>query len=107
MKTFKQHIKEVMSPLGINTAGADGKHVGDGAVGLANIEDADVLKKVNAYVGSIATKEYLNPQGEFSPEISSFFSCCLVPQHHGWYRYYELGALFPHEFPRIIYMKLK
>ena len=62
MKTFKQHIKEVMSPLGINTAGADGKHVGDGAVGLANIEDADVLKKVNAYVGSIATKEYLNPQ---------------------------------------------
>ena len=45
MKTFKQHIKEVMSPLGINTSGADGSHVGDGAVGLANIEDADVLKK--------------------------------------------------------------
>ena len=62
MKTFKQHIKEVMSPLGIGTSGLDGTHVGDGSVSLANIEDADVLKKVNAYVGSIAEREYLNPQ---------------------------------------------
>lgn len=62
MKTFKQHIKEVMSPLGVGTSGLDGTHVGDGSVSLANIEDADVLKKVNAYVGSIAEREYLNPQ---------------------------------------------
>ena len=45
MKTFKQHIKEVMSPLGVGTSGLDGTHVGDGSVSLANIEDADVLKK--------------------------------------------------------------
>ena len=62
MKTFKQHIKEGMSPLGVNTSGMDGQHVGDGAVGLANIHDEDVLKKVNAFVGAIAEKEYLNPQ---------------------------------------------
>jgi hypothetical protein len=62
MKTFKQHIKESMSPLGVNTSGMDGQHVGDGAVGLANIHDEDVLKKVNAFVGAIAEKEYLNPQ---------------------------------------------
>ena len=62
MKTFKQHIKEAMSPLGVNTSGHDGQHVGDGAAGLHNIQDPDILKKVNAYVGSIADKEYLNPQ---------------------------------------------
>ena len=62
MKAFKQHIKESMSPLGVNTSGMDGQHVGDGAVGLANIHDEDVLKKVNAFVGAIAEKEYLNPQ---------------------------------------------
>jgi hypothetical protein len=62
MKTFKQHIKESMSPLGVNTSGMDGQHVGDGAVGLANIHDEDVLKKVNAFVGAIAEKEYINPQ---------------------------------------------
>jgi len=62
MKTFKQHIKEVISPLGVGTNNHDGSHVGDGSVSLANIHDADVLKKVNAYVGSVADKEYLNPQ---------------------------------------------
>ena len=51
-----------MSPLGVNTSGHDGQHVGDGAAGLHNIQDPDILKKVNAYVGSIADKEYLNPQ---------------------------------------------
>jgi len=60
MKTFKQHIKEYHD--GVGTSGHDGQHVGDGSVSLANIHDADVLKKVNAYVGSIAEREYLNPQ---------------------------------------------
>jgi len=62
MKTFKQHIKEAMFPLGVNTDGHDGQYVGDGVAGLYNIQDPDILKKVNAYVGSIADKEYLNPQ---------------------------------------------
>ncbi len=61
MKTFKQHIKEAISPLGVGTNNHDGSHVGDGSVSLANIHDADVLKKVNAFVGSIAMQEYLNP----------------------------------------------
>ena len=60
MKTFKQHIKEYHD--GVGTSGHDGHHVGDSNVGLHNIQDADVLKKVNAYVGSIADKEYLNPE---------------------------------------------
>jgi len=60
MKTFKQHINEYHD--GVGTSGHDGAHVGDSAVGLHNIQDADVLKKVNAYVGSIADREYLNPQ---------------------------------------------
>jgi len=60
MKTFKQHIKEYHD--GVGTSGHDGAHVGDSAVGLHNIHDEDVLKKVNAYVGSIADREYLNPQ---------------------------------------------
>lgn len=60
MKTFKQHITEYHD--GVGTSGHDGAHVGDSAVGLHNIHDENVLKKVNAYVGSIADREYLNPQ---------------------------------------------
>ena len=59
MKTFKQHmLKE------------DGKMVGtpevnsveDGSMGAHNIHDQKVLDRVNAFVGSIAAQEYLNPK---------------------------------------------
>ena len=59
MKTFKQHIKEGQT-IGVGTTATN--DIEDSAVGLFNIEDADVLKKVNAFVGSVAEREYLNPQ---------------------------------------------
>ncbi len=36
--------------------------VEDGSIGAHNIQDPDVLKRVNAFVGSIAEQEYLKPQ---------------------------------------------
>jgi hypothetical protein len=60
MKTFKQHIKEGMSPLGVgvNTSNA----VEDSALGTHNIDNPEILKRVNAFVGSIADQEYIKPQ---------------------------------------------
>src|SRR5210317_1827628 len=60
MKTFKQHIKEGMSPLGVGSETTNS--VEDGSMGAHNIENADILKRVNAFVGSIAEREYLKPQ---------------------------------------------
>lgn len=59
MKTFKQHIKEGQT-IGVGTTATN--DIEDGAVGLHNIQDADTLKKVNAFVGAVADREYLNPQ---------------------------------------------
>ncbi len=60
MRTFKQHIKEYdQSGVGTNT---HVQPIEDGSIGLANVHDADVLKRVNAFVESIASKEYINPQ---------------------------------------------
>ena len=65
MKTFKQHVKEGMDRgkygagnVGVQTA--DG--VEDSVIGVHNIHDSDVLIRVNAFVGSIAAQEYLNPK---------------------------------------------
>ena len=60
MKTFKQHIKEGMSPLGVGSETTNS--VEDGSIGVHNVENADVLKRVNAFVGSIGDREYLKPQ---------------------------------------------
>ena len=62
MKTFKGYLKEVTvgKPAGPSTIHQDG--VEDGVISAANIHDADVLKKVNAFVGAIADGEYLTPQ---------------------------------------------
>ena len=60
MKTFKQHVKEGMSPLGVGVTTSNS--VEDGSIGVHNIENADVLKRVNAFVGSIAEREYMAPQ---------------------------------------------
>jgi len=59
MKTFKQHIKEGQT-IGVGTTA--GNEIEDGAVGLHNIQDSNILEKVNGFVGSIADREYLNPQ---------------------------------------------
>ena len=55
MKTFKQHISE----SGVKTAAAvgttvDGKSVEDSQIGAFNVQDEDVIKVVNGFVGSIA-----------------------------------------------------
>jgi len=66
MKTFKQHVTENLG-AGVKTAAAvgttvDGKSVEDSQIGAHNIQDEEVLKVVNGFVGSIAEREYINPQ---------------------------------------------
>ena len=64
MKTFKQHVKEHKGSE--KTAAAVGSQttnsVEDSSIGVHNIQDADVLKRVNGFVGAIAEREYLKPQ---------------------------------------------
>jgi len=60
MKTFKQHVKEGMSPLGVGVTTSNA--VEDSALGTHNIDNPEVLKRVNAFVGSIADQEYIKPQ---------------------------------------------
>ena len=63
MKTFKGYLKEasVMKPSGVGTH-TYSTPVEDGVMSTANLENAEVLKKVNAFVGAVADGEYLNPQ---------------------------------------------
>ena len=65
MKTFKQHVKEAHSGYmgdGQGVGVAVQNSVEDGNISAANIHDPEVLKQVNAFVGSIAEREYLSPQ---------------------------------------------
>ena len=65
MKTFKQHVKEgyKQDKYGAGNVGsATSDAVEDGSIGAHNIQDHDVLKRVNAFVGSIAEREYMKPQ---------------------------------------------
>jgi len=61
MKTFKQHVKEGHYEGG-QVGSTTSNSPEDSALGVHNIQDADVLKTVNAFVGSIAEREYINPQ---------------------------------------------
>ena len=61
MKTLKQHIKEHMYNGG-QVGSATSNAVEDGSISAANIQDPEVLKRVNAFVGSIAEREYIKPQ---------------------------------------------
>ena len=58
MKTFKQHIKEEGEGIGTTL---QPKAVEDGSIGVHNVHDPDVLKRVNAFVQSISMKEYIDP----------------------------------------------
>jgi len=65
MKTFKHYIKEAASgdaTIGVGSADTHQEPVEDSSIGVHNIENADVLKRVNAFVGSIAEREYMAPQ---------------------------------------------
>ena len=55
MKTFKQHIKEAPHP-------ADGDNPVDGDMMLGDLTSDAVVERLNAYVGAIADREYLNPE---------------------------------------------
>ena len=63
MKTFKEMLKEDHSnymggQVGVPTANS----AEDSNIGAHNVENADVLKRVNAFVSSICQQEYMNPQ---------------------------------------------
>ena len=60
MKTFKQHVKEGMSPLGVGVSTSNA--VEYSALGAHNIYNPDVLKRVNAFVGAISEREFIKPQ---------------------------------------------
>ena len=65
MKTFKQHVKEGYKQVKYgagNVGSATSDAVEDSAIGAHNIQDPEVLKRVNAFVGSIAEREYIKPQ---------------------------------------------
>ena len=51
MKTFKQHIKEGSDKTAAAVGSQTTNSVEDGSIGVHNIHDADVLKRVNAFVG--------------------------------------------------------
>ena len=64
MKTLKQHMNEHSSKAksGGGIIGTpEVNSVEDGNIGAHNIHDQKVLDRVNAFVGSIAAQEYLNP----------------------------------------------
>ena len=65
MKTLKQHIAEgyKQGKYGAGNVGTpEVNSVEDGSIGFHNIQDPKVLERVNAFVGSIAGQEYLNPK---------------------------------------------
>ena len=65
MKTLKQHIAEgyKQGKYGAGNVGTpEVNSVEDGSIGVHNIQDPKVLERVNAFVGSIANQEYLNPK---------------------------------------------
>ena len=66
MKTFKQHVNESGSDKTASAVGSQTTNsVEDSSIGVHNIQDADVLKRVNGFVGAIAEREYLKPQFAF------------------------------------------
>jgi hypothetical protein len=63
MRTFKQHIKEAHyegDAQGVGTM--DQNSIEDSGIGAFNVENPEVLKKVNAFVESISNGEYITPQ---------------------------------------------
>ena len=55
MKTFKQYMKEAPHP-------ADGDNPVDGDMMLGDLTSDAVIERLNAYVGAVADREYLNPE---------------------------------------------
>ena len=53
MKTFRQKLQEWND--------VDAGSVEDSSIGVHNIQDSEVLSRVNAFVGALADREYINP----------------------------------------------
>ena len=82
MKTFKQHIKEYRGyagdAKGVGTAGGGEESIEDGSIGVHNIHEPAVLERVNAFVKSIADREYLKPEAALSQLSASLGKIGLV-----------------------------
>ena len=64
MKTFRQHIKKFASgdaTIGQARQTHSSISVEDSNIGVHNIENAEILKRVNAFE-PIAEREYMNPK---------------------------------------------
>ena len=70
MKTFKQHIKEYRGyagdAKGVGTAGGGEESIEDGSIGVHNIHEPAIWQRLNAFVGSIADREYVQPEAALS-----------------------------------------
>ena len=89
MKTLKQHIAEgyKQGKYGAGNVGTpEVNSVEDGNIGVHNIHDPKVLERVNAFVGSIANQEYLNPKAAMEQLASKLKTLGLemkVPEMSG------------------------
>jgi hypothetical protein len=89
MKTFKQHIKEghKQGKYGAGNVGTpEVNSVEDGNIGAHNIHDPKILERVNAFVGSIAGQEYLNPKAameQLANKLKTIGLDMVIPEMSG------------------------
>ena len=89
MKTVKKHVKEGYKQ-GKDGAGNVGtpevNSVEDGNIGAHNIHDPKILERVNAFVGSIAGQEYLNPKAameQLANKLKTIGLDMVIPEMSG------------------------
>ena len=89
MKTLKQHIAEgyKQGKYGAGNVGTpEVNSVEDGSIGVHNIHDPKVLERVNAFVGSIAEQEYLNPKAaveQLASKLRTLGLDMVIPEMSG------------------------
>lgn len=89
MKTFKQHINEgyKQGKYGAGNVGTpEVNSVEDGNIGAHNIHDPKILERVNAFVGSIAGQEYLNPKAameQLANKLKTIGLDMVIPEMSG------------------------
>ncbi len=64
MKTFKQHIREG-GQMGVGTT-SHSASVEDSVMNPSDISKPEILTRLNAFVGAIADREYVQPQAALS-----------------------------------------
>ena len=89
MKTFKQMLKEgyKQDKYGAGQVGtATSNSPEDSNMGAHNVENAEILKRVNAFVGSIAEQEYLNPKAaveQLASKLRTLGLDMVIPEMSG------------------------